>query len=261
MIKCIIGMAVYDTEENNRTNYTIATYNSLAGTVNSEETKIIIIDNNSCERTKDFFNTIKNKKNTEIITNDSNIGTAEAINLAMKQRKNDQFFVKIDNDVVIHRSGWIDEMIECFNDRPELGILGLKRKDLEDSPEHPMYESYLVFSKNDVKKEKGKPWRVLEVRDDIIGTCTMFSPLLLDKVGYMYQPGVYGYDDVLMSHRSIYSGFVNAFYPCIDIDHIDTESTEFTHWKKRYAGRFQEKIESIIDEYKKGKNLYYNPFL
>jgi GT2 family glycosyltransferase len=246
---------VYDTDSNKRTDYTIQTYQSLVETTNSETTRIIFIDNDSCQRTKKFLSQIKNK-NIYVITNNQNIGTAEAINLALKTRNN-EYCIKMDNDVVVNELGWVEKMIRCFEKDPKLGILGLKRVDLPNSPTSKEYPTELKF----LPHELGEPWLIVEECKDIIGTCTMYSPKLIDKVGYLYQPSIYGFDDVLMCSRSILSGFYNAFYPSVEIQHIDDGKNPYTEWKRKYAGIYLPKIEGIIKEYTEGtRPIYYNPF-
>jgi GT2 family glycosyltransferase len=267
-MKCLIAMAVYDTEENKRTKYTKETVRSLIETTCSKTTRIIIIDNNSCQETKEFLLEIK-ASNISVITNDKNIGTAEAINLAWKTREKGkgEYAVKIDNDVVIHDDKWIEKMIYCFEKEPYLGILGLKRKDLPNKPDSEEYPTSLCFIKHE--HEKMDEWHVIEICNDIIGTCLMFSPKLLDKIGYLYQPKIYGFDDNLACVRSIEAGFVNAFYPCIEIDHIDDGSTPFTQWKKNQAQIYFQEFEEIKSAILNGENpmmpghknsYYYNPF-
>jgi len=258
-MKCLIAMCCYDTIENKRTEYTHKTFNKLIATTNPETTRIFIIDNDSCKSTKNLLRVIERSEypNVTVIYNDSNLGTAEAINLAFKHRQPDEYCVKIDNDVLIYDKGWVEKMIQAFTMSPKLGILGLKRKDLPNSPTHETYKTNLFF----LHENNGDPWIPIESCNDIIGTCIMLRPELLDKIGYLYQPGIYGFDDVLVCERSILSGYYNAFLPSIEIDHIDDGKTPFTEWKKRYAGIYLSKIDGIKEGYRENpETIYYNPF-
>lgn len=260
----LISMAVHDTEDNGRTGYTEKTIQSLIKTVNFEKHRLFIIDNNSCKATKDLYDDlvewwVLNKypfSNLNIIFNTENIGTAKAINLAWKQRKPGEHCVKMDNDVVIHSKGWVEEMEQAIEREPLLGQVGLKRKDCWEYPDHenPEIRSKLLM----LPHTTGERWIVVEQAKHIIGTCVMHNAALLDKVGYLYQPGLYGYDDVLMSWRSYLAGFVSVFLPHINIDHIDTGGTEYQSWKERHAGQYGKTISDIVDEYIAGtKSLYH----
>ena len=259
MKRILIAIAVYDTEQNDRTKYTKETYASLLETVDFETTQVVFINNASCKETVDFLKLIETPDIT-VLHNDTNLGTAEAINLGWRHFSEIPYKVKLDNDVVFHTDRWADLMADVMDKMPEIGILGVKRKDLPNSPTSKEYPTVIDNIQND-PKILGNPSNIIEYCDDIIGTGLMFNPQLLSLVGYLWQPGVYGFDDVIICHKSRILDFKNAFYPYIDIDHIDDGKNPFTDWKKRYAGMYLSKIEGIIDDYIEGKRpLYYNPF-
>ncbi len=86
----------------------------------------------------------------------------------------------------------------------------------------------------------------------------MHSSALIDKVGYLYQPSLYGYDDVIMSHRTHLAGFYSCFLPHINIDHIDPGQTEYQSWKERHSGEQTQKVISLVQEMYRGeKSIYY----
>lgn len=237
----LICMAVHDTEENGRTEYTKKTIQALLDNVSQTKHTIVIIDNNSCEAThkvyKGYLSMYKQMGSAapfSVIYNNVNVGTAKAINQGLAMRSEGQYAIKIDNDVVIEHNGWATEMEEAMRRMPKLGILGLKRKDLKQRPdaEAPFWRSELLM----VPQEPGQRWYVVEKADDIMGTCTMFSPELLEKIGGLRQPGVYGWDDVDYCYRSQKSGFINAFLPHIEIEHIDVGGTPYCAWKTEEAG-------------------------
>lgn len=264
----LITMAVYDTEENGRSEYTKRTFVSLLQTVEFTEHRLIVIDNASCQATKDYLSGEAlqqildsgfGSKNFYLITNETNLGTSEALNLAWKHRQPGEHIVKIDNDVIIHQSGWVEQMIEAIKRDPQIGIIGLKRKDIIQSTWHPdpNYRSELIM----LPHEPGQRWICVERTNDVIGTCTMFNSALLDKVGYSYQPGLYGYEDVLFCHRSHLAGFYNCFLNHIDIDHIDTGDGQYQDWKERHSGEHTAKMIEVFKEYVNGtRPIYYNPF-
>jgi GT2 family glycosyltransferase len=253
----VICCVTYDNENNGRHEYTVKTYESLMQTVDFDTTRIIFIDNNSFDKTKSFLKKIKSK-NIDIIYNEANVGTAEGINKGIFTCSKEDYVIKLDNDVTFGRLGWADEMKRIMELDNSIGVLGLKRKDLLDSPTCKEYPTKLEF----LKHELGDEWWVIELRDDIIGTCTMISPLLREKIGYLWQPGVYSFDDTILSAKSLIAGFRNAFYPCVIIEHLDKGGTAFTDWKSKYAGMYISQITGIIDDFQFGRrDIYYNPFL
>jgi len=244
----LIAMAVYDTEENQRSKYTKETIESLFDTVNFSKNRLIIVDNNSCEETKsiikEFINYSKYSKNhATVTTNTENVGTAKAINQAWAYRKPNEVVIKMDNDVVINNYGWIEEM-ELAMKLGSYGILGLKRKDLMQSPNaNNHWKTELKM----LPHEKGDNWLIVEESADIMGTVQMFHPELINKMGGLMQAGVYGFDDTLACIRAILLGYKLAFLPHIDIEHIDVGGDAYTEWKRKYAGEKIEEFYKIKD--------------
>jgi len=260
MGKVLIAMAVHDTEENKRTALTKEVLDSLFMQGVFADHDFWAIDNNSCQATKDLLNSYAEDGLINVITNEQNIGTAEAVNLAWKYRIPGQHCIKMDNDVVINHYYWIKEMVEAIERDERIGIVGLKRKDCWEEPNHalPDWRSELVM----LPHMAGQKWIIVEKCHHIIGTCQMYSSALLDKIGYLYQPCLYGYDDVLASHRSTVAGMWNVFLPHIEIDHIDKGETEYQSWKEKHSTEVTQQVIKITHEYYHGtRPIYYNPFV
>ncbi len=259
----LIAMAVYDTEENKRTELTKRTIDSLLSTVDFNRHRMYIVDNGSCQATQDLYKQYIADSVCEgmkypitVIFLKENIGTARAINQAWKLREPGEHCIKMDNDVVINQAGWIDEMEAAIKADPLIGQVGLKRKDCWENPSHdnPDYKSELVM----LPHIAGEQWRIVEKVKHVIGTCVMHSYTLLDKVGYLYQPSLYGYDDVIMSHRSQLSGFYNCFLPHINIDHIDQGETAYQGWKEKHSGEQTQNVIQLVRDMHNGiKSIYY----
>lgn len=235
-------MAVHDTEENSRSKYTKECLGSLLDTVDFGKHRIIISDNGSCQETHEIYRGFLSRsnynENIKFNFNIDNLGTAKAVNLGLRTRLYNEVCTKCDNDIVVHQSGWVEELEQVFIDNPEIGICGLKRDDV-----------YGDFTKN------GK----LLMSDDVMGTCTALNPRLLDAIGYYNQFSVYGYDDVIFSARSLAAGFKNCFLPHIKITHLDEGGTEYTEWKKQEAQQYLQEVGLLCDAYRQGKApIYYD---
>jgi len=257
----LISMAVYDTAENQRTKLTEQTLNGLFGSVDFTKHRMFIIDNNSCQQTKQVIDAFVGRVDyllhdgaVTVITLPQNIGTAKAVNLGWVRRKPGEHCIKIDNDVIIHSKGWIDEMEEAIAREPKIGILGLKRKDLIECTTHetPEWRSQLI----QLSHEPGERWIVVEKANGIMGTCQMVNSALIDKIGYLSQPTVYGFDDSIYSCRSTLAGFMNCFLPHIEIDHIDPGGTSYIDWKHKHASETMGDAQRLINEYHNGRDLF-----
>lgn len=259
-------MAVYDTEENGRTEYTVKTIQSLLETVDLSKHRLIISDNGSCESTRRLYEGLgKNWKEIygdgviTIIYNGENLGTAEAINRAWAFRRPGEHAIKMDNDVVIHQAGWVDRLEEAIARDSHIGICGLKRKDCWENPDHEneFYRSKIYH----LPHQPGESWIIAEEVNHVMGTCQMYSSALLDKIGYLFQPGIYGFDDVFAAIRCRLAGFKSVFIPYIQIDHIDRGDSPYQQWKEEHAAEYWGEYAKIKMEYETGKrSIYYNPF-
>lgn len=252
----LIICACYDTESNGRSEYTEQTLRCLMHTVDLGCHRLVVIDNGSCQRTKDMLQYWSDR--ITVITNETNVGTANAVNMGIRLREPGQHVIKIDNDVVVHSNGWVDEMEEAIERSPDIGVLGLKRKDLIQCQDHadPNFRSYPM----QLPHESGQRWIWVERTNDVMGTCTMLNWRMLDKVGYYFQGDwKYGMDDTLMNLRAHLSGFTTCFLPHIDMDHIDTGRNPYTQEKHRMAAEVWSRYNDTHDEFVSGiRPIYYD---
>ena len=251
----LIAMAVYSTEENKKDDCLEQTLESLSETVDFDNHRIILSINGHTNETRGLMIDF-NWMIQDVIYNDCNIGTAKAINKAWAMRKPGENCIKMDDDVVINSDGWLDEMEEAIKRDPKIGQIGLKRKDCWETPwnESPDYKSELIM----LPHVLGEKWQIVEKVKHVIGTCVVHSSALLDKVGYLYQPSLYGYDDVIMSHRTHLAGFYSCFLPHINIDHIDDGQTDYQGWKERHSGEQTQNVINLVHEMYNGtKPIYY----
>lgn len=248
----LIAMAVFDTEENKRTEYTQRTIDSVLSTT-SRKHPFVIVDNNSCEATKKILHKHASIGHVQVITLPENVGTAKAVNRAWRLRTGHA--IKMDNDVVIHQKGWVEEMEYAIEQDPNIGIIGLKRKDCWETPSHPsgFYRSELKLLGGN-----GSKWSVIEKVNHVMGTCHMFNAKLLDKIGYLYQPRLYGFDDSLAAVRCQVAGFYSCFLHGIEIDHIDTGETPYQGWKERHSGEDMATYNELKNAYLSGSKSIYS---
>jgi len=257
----LIAMAVYSTDENKKDDCLSRTMQSLYDTVDFKKHRLILSVNAFTSRTMNGIIRDHYERGIieKVIYNDTNIGTAEAINKVWQHRKPGEHVIKMDDDVVIHQPGWVDLMEEAISRDPKIGIIGLKRKDLIQTTWHPdpQYKSELKM----LPHKPGEKWITVEKTADIMGTCTMYNNALLDKIGYLKQLGLYGYDDNIACHRSHLAGFYNCFLNHIEIDHIDPGDTPYQAWKHKHSGESTEAYIKYIHAMVAGtESIYYNPF-
>lgn len=243
----VICQCVYATKDNGKLPIVKQSILSLAKTVNLKKHRWIIVDNSCYKETADFLDTFQKaiEGNITVIHLKENVGTAKGINIGLKTREPGEVCIKTDDDVEWSVSGWVEQLEAQLKKHPDIGILGLKRDDIWQRPDHE--------NLNYRTKMEGK----LEICNDIMGTCTAFNQAMLDKVGLMTQPSQYGFDDTIFSVRSIAAGFRNAFLPHIKIKNLDPGNSEYTEWKKREAGIYLTEAGQYMELIKDGTIPYY----
>lgn len=233
----LISMASYCTESNNRAPLLKRTLDSLLQTVDFQKHRIFIVVNSAVPESVDAIFQFGKAVGPalEVIYPPENIGTARAVNKGWERRVPGEMAIKMDDDVVIHRAGWVDEMEEAISRDSKIGIIGLKRKDLWETPWHPNQEhrGHLRM----LPHETGQKWIIVEDVNHVMGTCQAYSAALLERIGYLYQPRLYGFDDSLAAIRCKVAGFRSCFLHGYEIDHIDPGGDAYTQEKRDMAGQ------------------------
>lgn len=255
----LLIMVVWDTHKNDRTKYTKRTLQNLLKTVDFSRNRLFISDNGSCEETHILYDWVKGELGdaVTICYNGENLGTAKALNKGLAVRREGEPCIKLDGDIEVHYSGWVEKLKEVIERDPSYGIVGLKRKDLMQSPD----TDNLTF-KSELKMLPhiaGQRWVIVEEHRDIIGTCTLFNPKLIDAIGYSIQPMEYSFEDTLYGLRSTLAGFKNCFVPWIELDHIDDGANPYTQEKQDMAAKSWQEYQRWHTEYCNGtRDIYYD---
>ena len=261
----IICAASYCTDENKRLRYAKKMFKSLLETVDFNKHRLGIYLNSPNKEAEVWFEWFKvdfckkfKEENLEIVLDRENVGTAKAVNFLMSGRKEGETCIKMDDDVVVNKTGWVDEMEEVLQRMPEIYILGLKRRDLwESTYRTDAWKSELL----EVRHEAGQRNFVVERCAHVMGTATMFSLKCLEEIGGLYQVGTYSLDDSDIAARVALHGKMSCFLHGIDIDHLDEGNDFYTEWKRKYAGERMEEYNKTIAEYKSGITPLYRPFI
>lgn len=258
----LCAMVVFDPPDEPRTALLENCLASLMTTVDWSRHRLVISNNGI---TSDSYLAIASHFNDalgfrpEVIENGSNLGTARAINRVWQQRKPGQHCLKIDSDVMMNEPGWLDKLEACIAADPKIGIIGLKRKDLDESPNTPPGD-WRHSTLRMLPHRKGEPWLIVERVNHVLGSCCLFNSALLDKIGYLVQFGQYGLDDGLAAVRCEKAGFYSCFYDHYVILHPDPGTCEHTQWKIEQARKYLPLYHQYVEQYRRGtRNIYHGP--
>ena len=243
----------------NRIDMTMETLKSLFSTADPKLYSLFIVDNGSQDGTVDFLKTLTNPQIEDIVYNESNLGTASALNIGWKVEHEREWHAgKLENDVVFKDTNWLRRMKYVVETVTDVGLVGLKRVDLEEKPNHTnaFYRTRLYALPDG---------SVIEIANHVMGTCWLVGKKALKKVGGLRQLGPYGLDDSLYCKRMALAGFYVAFIPDLVIEHIDpghSKYPEYTQWKIDEAGRVLETgaYDEIMAAYTGGLRPLWEPF-
>lgn len=250
----------------NRKEISTQTIESYIETGPVQEANLHLVDNGSedgmAEWLKDNQKRLE-KHNIFCHFNTENVGTANAINSVWKERTPTQHCMKIDSDMIWPEKNWFNYMREVFDYTENVGIVGLKRNDLWESPTHPdpFYRTQIM----EVVRSNGSTFKI-ERSSHVIGSCWLVRSSLLNSIGALRQPGLYGFDDSLYCLRAKIAGYACVFVPDVPVIHNDKgesgsdENAKYTRWKLSSAGVDMHGFEKLRDAYQSGELDVYETF-
>lgn len=269
----LVIVVTWDTHGNQRAPSTQRCLEALERTVDWSKHRLVVSDNGSTdERTVLLLREMSGSlihpaaARAEVIWNRTNLGTASAINQALRRRVSGEPVAVLDNDAVIYDRDWLELCLEVMRRKPKIGLVGLKRIDLAQRPDLPdgsPWKTALEYLAPKAPGDAGLGWHlIVEHSRDVMGTVHVLSASALDRIGYWYQQGPYGYDDVLLCRRLAKAGFQLVFLPQVRLEHFDhTPPEAYTEWKRKRAAEAEPWFREEVRLIETGeKPVYYNPF-
>jgi GT2 family glycosyltransferase/glycosyltransferase involved in cell wall biosynthesis len=186
-------------------NIGIITFNRLEFTRQAIEALLIqtdhpytltVVDNNSQDGTREY---LREQHRRGIIKNlvllEENVGVAKASNLAWNLEPEALYYMKLDNDIVIQKPGWLSRLVACCDAIPQAGAVGYNFEPV----------SYPV------KEVNG--WRVrVKDKGNLGGACILIPRRTHDKLGFWCEDyGLYGEEDADYGLRIMLSGLLNIY--------------------------------------------------
>lgn len=287
----LVIVVTWDTMDNGRAACTAECIRALERTVDWRNHRLIVSDNCSTDpKTRELLDFIDREWMAgKTLRHKKNLGTAGAVNEALRDREPNEPVAVLDNDAVIYTDGWLDDCLEAMRRMPVIGLVGLKRKDLTQRPDTPwspdardwhqqwqnsyarlerlsrddFFKSQLVYLPPNKPGEHNLGWHlIVELTYDVMGTVHVISSDTMDDLGYYFQPTLYGFDDVLLCERVWASGRKCAFLPSIKLEHYDhSPNLSYVMWKDRESTAGWDKFVNMRKAICEGSiPVYYNPF-
>jgi GT2 family glycosyltransferase/tetratricopeptide (TPR) repeat protein/glycosyltransferase involved in cell wall biosynthesis len=185
-----IGMVTY-----NRLEFTRQAIDALVRTADYPFT-LTVIDNNSKDGTKEYLKDLKEKgiiRNLVLL--DENVGVAKASNLAWSLEPDTPYYLKLDNDIVMQKKGWLGEMIAVIEAFPQIGALAYNFEPVS-------YPAQTIGGFTVRVKEHG----------NLGGACILIPKRTEKLLGVWCEDyGLYGEEDHDYGQRTTIAGFLNVY--------------------------------------------------
>lgn len=156
---------------------------------------LTVVDNGSTDGTKAYLEAMCRQgviRNLTLLP--ENVGVAKAANLAWSLEADAAYYLKLDNDIVMTRRGWLREMVETIANDPELGAVAYNFEP----------RSYTLSRRHT---------RYLRIKDgNLGGACILIPRRTFDHLGYWCEDyGLYGEEDFDFGERLRLAGLLNAY--------------------------------------------------
>jgi GT2 family glycosyltransferase len=181
----------------NRLNYTKQCIEAIHQTKGKYPFKITVIDQGSTDGSAEYLKSLKESNLIDnLCLNPKNVGVAKGANAAWTKEPNAKYFLKLDNDMVAQKVGWLDDMVLFLQKYPKFGTIGYNVEPV----------SYPInFSDNDINmRVKG---------GNIGGACVLISDYIENLIGYFNENSyqTYGEEDADYYIRLAVRGKHNAY--------------------------------------------------
>lgn len=156
---------------------------------------ITVVDNGSTDGTPEYLQALHRQGFiTNLILLPSNVGIAKASNLAWSQEPEAEYYLKLDNDIVIQKPGWLSRMVEVIDCIPELGTIAYSFEPVS----YPVRETRGV--------------RIRPKDGNVNGACTLIPKRTHHVLGFWCEDyGLYGEEDADYGLRIHLHGLQNAY--------------------------------------------------
>lgn len=217
----------------NQLQYTTLCMDSIYAYTKGIDFEVITVNNGSSDGTKEYFDSLPNKKK---INYDTNVGIEKAINDALSISEG-KYFVLINNDIVV-TTNWLNNIITIMESDPKIGAVvpgcNASANDQIIKAEYYTISQLQEFAK-DFNKSNPLKW---EERLDLSMYLVTFRTEELKNMGALdefYTPG--GHDDDDLSFRFRRAGYKLIFTGDTYVHHYGSKTMQQHYSDKPHMKR------------------------
>jgi len=186
-----IGMVTY-----NRLEFTRQVVAALQSMAAGCAFVLTVVDNASSDGTREYLEDLRRGgviKN--LILLDENVGVAKASNLAWSLEPQADYYLKLDNDIVVEKPLWLGNMVRVFEALPEAGAVAYNFEPT----------SYPLVSLHGIQVRP-------KLKENLGGACILISKRTHERLGYWCEDyGLYGEEDADYGTRIRCAGLSNIY--------------------------------------------------
>lgn len=163
--------------------------------------KITVVDNGSTDGSVEWLTEMHRQG---IISNllllGQNVGVAKASNLAWAQEPNSSHYIKFDNDIILQKDAWLEEIVHAADTLPEVGLIAYS------------------FEPRTFPVVEARGVRVRPKPGTLGGACILVPRRTQESLGVWSEDyGLYGEEDQDYGFRIMIAGLVNAYMEDEDV--------------------------------------------
>ena len=236
----------------------VISYNSLSATTQpclesifrasaSVPFKLVVVDNASIDSTRDYLNTLAERRSdVKVLLNPRNLGFAAANNAGIRSLDAD-YYILLNSDTIV-TDGWLDRLVGFLAANPEVGVAG---------PVSNSVGTNQMIHVNSANEEdalsEGLAW-AKACRGDFFFTdmlaffCVAIRREALERIGFLDEGfGLGMYEDDDFCHRTMLAGFKLACLEDVFIYHKGSvcfgkiRSTDLTRLVRRNRRYYEQK--------------------
>lgn len=206
--------------------------------------KLIIIDNNSTDESRQYLRKIQCSPGVIVIYNSENVGTAKAWNQGIRAGRGKYIlFLNPDTHVL---PNWLGGMVDCAKSDSKIAVVGNKQIDGHGVIN---YAGVILEAGQPVFRgagEKDSPDKFTEVTDcvDVCGACYLIKRELIPVIGYFDERFFLYAEESDYSQRALQVGYRVVYAPTTIIHYKNgapMTSEARQKMRARSAGLFSEK--------------------
>ena len=229
--------------------------------------EIIVIENNSCAETLEYYKTLEKYGNVKVVVYKTDVFNYSAINNFGAQFAKGEYFILLNNDIEVISPSWIEEML-MFAQRGDVGAVGAKLYYPDNTIQHTGVIVGLggVAGHSFIREPRhhiGYFGRCAMQQNisAVTAACMMIPARVWKEIGGLDEKFAVAFNDIDMCMRIRKAGYLICFTPYAELYHYESKSRGADDIDPVKAERFGSEVRRFEEKWQKELDAgdpYYN---